>query len=283
MDNRFFDQPILNSPYEYPGQHWELDDQGQPTQQIIESRRRAEFITPIPKPKKRKGSPHQQQLVFDEGKGLSTAEQQYDPTPVINALRRQVDRWRRRSNPADWRVTPETARLLQHWRQHPFSNIRPFFCQVEAVETAIWLTEVAPSVGKTGKDFLDHLANASNDANPGLLRLALKLATGAGKTTVMAMLIAWQTINAVRRPTSRRFTRGFLVVTPGLTIRDRLRVLHPKTRTAITPAESWCRAICSATSTEPRSSLPTTTPSSCVSVWSCQRGAAHCSRGEAPN
>ena len=98
---------------------------------------------------------------------------------------------------------------------------------MEAVETAIWLAEVAPSAGKTGKDFLDHLANANNDANPGLLRLALKLATGAGKTTVMAMLIAWQTINAVRRPTSRRFTRGFLVVTPGLTIRDRLRVLQP--------------------------------------------------------
>src|SRR3546814_16857197 len=59
------------------------------------------------------------------------------------------------------------------------------------------------------------------------MRLALKLATGAGKTTVMAMLIAWQTINAVRRPNSKRFTRGFLIVTPGLTIRDRLRVLQP--------------------------------------------------------
>ncbi len=59
MDNRFFDQPILNSPYEYPRQHWELDDQGQPTQQIIESRRRAEFITPIPKPKKRRGEEHE--------------------------------------------------------------------------------------------------------------------------------------------------------------------------------------------------------------------------------
>ncbi len=55
------------------------------------------------------------------------------------------------------------------------------------------------------------------------MRLALKPATGAGKTAVMAMLIAWQTINAVRRPQSRRFTRGFLVVTPGITIRDRSR------------------------------------------------------------
>jgi type III restriction enzyme len=123
-------------------------------------------------------------------------------------------------------VTPETARLLQHWRHHPFSGVRPFFCQVEAVETAIWLTEVAPE-SATGKRILDHLVAANKDANPELLRLALKFATGAGKTTVMAMLIAWQTINAVRRPGSKRFTRGFLVVAPGITIKDRLRVLQP--------------------------------------------------------
>ncbi|MBI1763057.1 MAG: DEAD/DEAH box helicase family protein, partial [Acidobacteria bacterium] len=110
---------------------------------------------------------------------------------------------------------------------HPFSGVRQFFCQVEAVETAIWLTEVAPTLGPRGKKFLDHLANANHDANPELSRLALKLATGAGKTTVMAMLIAWQTINAVRHPGSNRFTRGFLVVAPGLTIKDRLRVLQP--------------------------------------------------------
>lgn len=130
-------------------------------------------------------------------------------------------------NPNDWQVTPETARLLQHWRYHPFNSIRPFFCQIEAVETVIWLTEVAPSAGQSAKGFLEYLANANNDANPELMRLALKLATGAGKTTVMAMLIAWQTINAVRRPNSKKFSRGFLVVAPGLTIRDRLRVLQP--------------------------------------------------------
>ncbi len=94
------------------------------------------------------------------------------------------------------------------------------------METAIWLTEVAPKLGPRGKKFLDHLANANNEANPGLNRLALKLATGAGKTTVMAMIIAWQTVNAVRHPGSKNFTRGFLVVTPGLTIKDRLRVLQ---------------------------------------------------------
>lgn len=226
-DNSFFERPVLNSPYEYPGRHWELDEQGQPTQQIIEKRRSAEFITPIPKPRKRKGSPDQQRMVFDEGVGLSTEEQQYDPTSVINNLRRHVDEWRSRPNPNDWQVTPETVRLLQHWRYHRFSGMRPFFCQVEAVETVIWLTEVAPKMGKAGKGFIEHLANANNEANPDLLRLALKLATGAGKTTVMAMLIAWQTINAVRRPQSKRFTRGFLVAAPGITIRDRLRVLQP--------------------------------------------------------
>jgi type III restriction enzyme len=227
MDNRFFEKPVLNSPYEYPARYWELDDDGQPTQKIIEKRRSAKFITPIPKPKKRKGAQKQLSLVLDEGKGLSTQEQQYDPTPIINALRRQVDQWRSLPNPNDWKVTPETARLLQHWRHHKFNSFRPFFCQVEAVETAIWLTEVAPKMGKAGKGFIEHLVNANNDANPDLSRLALKLATGAGKTMVMAMLIAWHTINKVRRPNSRKFTRGFLVVTPGLTIRDRLRVLQP--------------------------------------------------------
>ncbi|MCB0264963.1 MAG: DEAD/DEAH box helicase family protein, partial [Calditrichaeota bacterium] len=227
MDNRFFEQPILNSPYEYPARHWELDKDGQPTQQIIDNRRRAEFITPIPKPKKRKGTDKQAALVFDEGKGISSEKQQYDPTPVINQLRTHVDNWRNLPNPNDWKVTPETARLLKHWRHHKFNSIRPFFCQVEAVETAIWLTEVAPKMGKTGSRFLEHLENANNDANPELMRLALKMATGAGKTTVMAMLIAWQTINAVRRPASPRFSRGFLIVTPGLTIKDRLRVLQP--------------------------------------------------------
>jgi len=227
MNNQFFEHPILNSPYDYPNRHWELDDSGQPTQKIIESRRRAEFITPIPKPRKRKGTAEQSQLPFDDGMGLSSEEQQYDHTAIINGVRQQVDKWRALPNPNDWHVTPETARLLQHWRHHNFSSIRPFFCQVEAVETAIWLTEVAPNAGNVGKSFLEHLANANNDANPEIMRLALKLATGAGKTTVMAMLIAWQTINAVRKPQSKRFTRGFLIVAPGLTIRDRLRVLMP--------------------------------------------------------
>lgn len=226
MNNQFFKQPILNSPYEYPSRYWELDEHGQPTQKIINSRRRAEFITPIPKPRKHKASSQQQQLVFDEGKGLSSQEQQYDPTSLINNIRLEVDQWRNIPNPYDWSVTPDTARLLQHWRHHKFSGIRPFFCQREAVETIIWLTEVATRTAK-GKQILQLIADASYEANPELTRIALKMATGSGKTTVMAMIIAWQTINAVRHPNSKKFTRGFLVVTPGITIRDRLRVLQP--------------------------------------------------------
>src|SRR5680860_135785 len=146
----FFDQPILNAPYSYPSRHWELDNDGQPTQQIKESRRRAEFITPIPKPRKRTSKAGQESLLFNEGKGLSTSAQQYDHTAVINGVRQQVDHWRNLPDPNQWHVTPETAHLLQHWRHHRFGDIRPFFCQIEAVETAIWLTEVAPQAGKAG-------------------------------------------------------------------------------------------------------------------------------------
>ena len=228
MDNQFFERPILNSPYEFPARHWELDKNGQPTQQISEARRKAEFITPIPQPRKRKEKASQTEIVFNEGQGLSSEHQQYEATAtVINELRYFVEQWRNLPNPNDWKVTPDTQRLLQHWRHHRFNGVRPFFCQIEAVETAIWLTEVAPQMGKTGKRFLEHLADANKAANPELMRLALKLATGAGKTTVMAMIIAWQTINAVRQSGSNKFTRGFLVVTPGLTIKDRLRVLQP--------------------------------------------------------
>lgn len=226
MADQFFNQPILNSPYSYPARHWKLDESGQPTQEIVEQRRRADFITPIPKPRHRKNQPKQEAFVIDEGLGLSNEKQAYDHAEIINTVRREVDIWRQIPDPSKWGVTPETAWLLQHWRSYQFQGVRPFFCQVEAVETAIWLTEVAPNF-KVGKDILDRLERVNAEANPGLLRLALKLATGAGKTTVMAMVIAWQTLNAVRRPNSKNFTRGFLIVAPGITIKDRLRVLMP--------------------------------------------------------
>jgi type III restriction enzyme len=227
MEPGFFAQPILNSPYAMPQRHWELDADGQPTQRITESRRRSDLITPVPKPKKQKGAKGQSKMVLGGADDLSTKDQEYNPTPIINEVRGFVEAWRNLPNPEQWLVTPETARLLQHWRHHPFQGIRPFFCQVEAVETAIWLTEVAPKLGARTAKFAAHLKGANAEANPQLMRLALKLATGAGKTTVMAMLIAWQTVNAVRHPNSKQFSRGFLVVAPGITIRDRLRVIMP--------------------------------------------------------
>lgn len=225
MSNQFFEKPILNSPYEYPSRHWELDSSGQPTQQIIETRRRAEFITPIPKPKKQKGA-KQADLIFDEGKGLSNEDQQYSHTAIINAVRQEVDKWRTIPNPRNWHVTPETARLLQHWRHHKFSSIRPFFCQLKPVETAIWLTEVAPQIGKIGEKFLEHLSSANREANPELMRLALKLAPAPARPR------SWP-CSSPGRPSmpcvgpSKKFTRDFLLVAPGLTIKDRLRVLQP--------------------------------------------------------
>ena len=109
------------------------------------------------------------------------------------------------------------------------------------------------SAGRDGRQFVQRLQEANDQANPGLPRLALKLATGAGKTTVMAMLIAWQTVNAVRHPGSRRFTRGFLVVTPGLTIRDRLRVLQPNDPGQLLPEPELVPRACSAICTAPTS------------------------------
>lgn len=227
MNEGFFARPILNSPYAPPLRHWELDSEGQPTASILDSRRRSDLITPVPKPKKRRAGRGQTQMVFDQGNGLSSAAQEYNPTPIINEVRTFVEAWRNLPNPDQWLVSPETARLLQHWRHHTFQGVRPFFCQVEAVETAIWLAEVAPKLGARAAKFAAHLKGANAQANPELMRLALKLATGAGKTTVMAMLIAWQTVNAVRHPNSKQFSRGFLIVAPGITIRDRLRVLLP--------------------------------------------------------
>jgi len=221
----FFKKPILNSPYEAPRKHWELDGERRPTGRKLAGRRPAQYITAVPAAK----ASGQEKLTLHET-SLSDGGQEYDPMPVINEVRRHLDEWRRL--PVEQcGVTPVTARLLRHWREHDFLGQRPFFCQIEAVETIVWLTEVAGCISGRGpakhKGIREHFRGANERANPGLMRLALKLATGAGKTTVMAMLIAWQTLNALRSPNSPRFTRGFLVVAPGITIRDRLRVLLP--------------------------------------------------------
>lgn len=224
MQSSFFEQPILNSPYALPSQHWELDASGQPTNVVIGSRRRSSLVSPIPKARKAKGNA--QAGLFASSSEALGLEQEYNPTETINGIRSAVESWRNLPE-SQWQVTPETARLLRHWRSHEFANQRPFFCQIEAVETVIWLTEVAPKRSAQGGRFWAHIEAANAASNPELLRLALKLATGAGKTTVMAMLIAWQTVNAVRHPDGKRFSKGFLIVAPGITIKDRLRVLLP--------------------------------------------------------
>lgn len=235
----FFDTPILNSPYFNPAKHWELDQEGRPTDTILGSRRKSALWTALPGASSTAAST-QKSLVFDDD-GLSTEATEFNPSPIVNELRLELEIWRNLPNPAQWKVTSTTQRLLQHWRALQADEsqvIRPFFCQLEAVEAAIWLSEVAPEMGKRRRRFLDWLATANNFAlqpdgaepsatAPDLFRVAFKLATGAGKTTVMAMLIAWQALNAVRNPNSRRFSKGFLIVAPGITIRDRLRVLQP--------------------------------------------------------
>ncbi len=221
MSEEFFQSPILNTPYAEPDRHWELDGGGQPTSVIVARRRQSSLVSPIPKARKVRGKAIQADLLIDDEGG-----QEYNPTEVINGIRSAVESWRQLPE-SQWQVTPTTAQLLRHWRTHDFANQKPFFCQIEAVETVIWLTEVAPRSSSQGRRFWTHLEAANAASNPELLRLALKLATGAGKTTVMAMLIAWQTLNAVRHPNAKRFTRGFLVIAPGITIKDRLRVIQP--------------------------------------------------------
>ncbi len=98
MTEQFFERPILNSPYDYPARHWELDDEGQPTTRILDSRRRCDFITPVPKPKKRRKSKDQAEMVLDTGDDLSSADQEYTRT-IINEIRSYVEAWRNLPNP----------------------------------------------------------------------------------------------------------------------------------------------------------------------------------------
>jgi type III restriction enzyme len=215
--NSFYERPILNSPYEPPSLYHRLDETGQPIEgDPLKGRRPSKFIVPVPATRK-KAAATQTSLDFDT----------YSENAKINEIRGYLATWRDLPNPGDWGVTPATQRLLEHWRRpkEQWAGPRPFFCQLEAVETMIWLTEVAPRRAAT-KALLDQIAKENEEANPALFRMAMKMATGSGKTTVMAMLIAWQAINAARKET-KDFSRAFLIVAPGITIKDRLRVLQP--------------------------------------------------------
>ena len=162
MGNPLFDNPILNSPYSEPSRHHDLDGQGRPTGGPPKSgRRRSSLATPmVPPSKNKKGGGDQAELDLRKGdRGYVE-----DPTPIINEIRSQVSDWRRLPNPNSWGVTPISARLLQHWRRDNVEGIRPFFCQVEAVETVIWLTEVA-RVSPKQRRYPTYITNATAEHN----------------------------------------------------------------------------------------------------------------------
>lgn len=209
----FSDNPIITSPFDVPAFHFELDEEGQPTGKKLPGRRESIQVVPVPAARRR--APTQGQLALDDVAGQSRITK----NALVNEIRKHVAQWRVLPS-SQWGVSPETQRLLLHWRD-PSRTRRLFFCQLEAVETLIYLTEVAPN------RFHKQIEEANAEANPGLFRLAMKMATGSGKTTVMGMIIAWHAVNKARRARTRSFSDAFLIVAPGITIRDRLRVLIP--------------------------------------------------------
>ncbi|ONH34889.1 MULTISPECIES: BPTD_3080 family restriction endonuclease [Protofrankia] len=227
------ENPIINSPYAEPRRHWQFDEQGLITDELAAVRRPSESWIPVPTPRKGRGKAVQTELdILDVAERRRRNEQ-------VDQIRDRVAIWRQRRYP---NVTPTTRRLLEYWSDEEREN-RVLFCQREAAETAVFIAEAAP---KQGDEWVRNaLAEQNLDHNDGLPRVAFKMATGAGKTVVMAMLIAWQTLNKVASPNDARFTRRFLIVTPGVTIRDRLRVLLPadeenyyKQRDLV-PADLW--------------------------------------------
>lgn len=141
---------------------------------------------------------------------------------LINDIRGKVSTWRADGYQG---ATSVTVRLLEHWADERGCRLRPFFAQREAIETLVWLREVATRQTPERRE-LETLSRLHNDE---IVRHAVKMATGTGKTVVMGMLIAWQTLNAARTTRRRNLMHGerFLVLTPGLTVRDRLAELKP--------------------------------------------------------
>jgi len=208
------ENPVLNLPFSEPNRHFKFTEDGI-TDEIIDERRVSSYFVPIAPPKKRKGK--DQSTFFD----TEWTQDRIRENTFINQVRDSVARWRIGGYLG---ITRTTAQLLDYWK-NPERDRKLFFCQIEAIETVIYITEVA---NKYGDAWIDNdLRRFNEDANPLLYRIAIKMATGSGKTVVMAMLIAWHTLNKLANPTDSRFSDTFLVVTPGITIRDRLRVLLP--------------------------------------------------------
>jgi type III restriction enzyme len=212
MSQVVIENPIINSPYDEPTRHFRFTDEGI-TNEIVDGRRISSYFVPIAKPKK-KGA---KQLLFD----TEWTRDRIEENKLVNDIRRRVAIWRKGNYVG---LTPTTSRLIAYWTD-PNREKKLFFCQNEALETAIYITEVAK---KYGDGWIENAIREANDtSNPGLPRIAFKMATGSGKTVVMAMLIAWHTLNKRANPQDARFSDTFLIVTPGITIRDRLRVLLP--------------------------------------------------------
>ena len=212
MADVVIENPILNSPFEEPQRHFKFADEGI-TNEIVEARRDSSYFVPIPAAKKRGG-----QLAFD----TEWTKDRIEENRQINRIRERVSRWRKGGYAGN--LTSITRRLLAYWND-PEREKKLFFCQIEALETAIYLTEAAREFGDTWIE--NELRRGNEDANPLLNRIAFKMATGSGKTVVMGMLIAWQALNKIANSHDGRFSDAFLIVTPGITIRDRLRVLLP--------------------------------------------------------
>lgn len=234
MSTTVIDNPVLNGPYDVPARHWMLDEHGALTSDIAPKRRPSESWVPVPAQRKGRAARAAQPAAGVQGElDVTRTGERRDVNSTINRLRQEVDGWRSSGFPG---VTATTARLLRYWADAGRDN-RVFFAQREAVETAIYIAEVAgrlsaAQAGRTARvaesgwiqDWLDEQNAQHNEALP---RTALKMATGTGKTVVMAMLIAWQTLNKAANRSDSRFTNRFLLVTPGITIKDRLRVLFP--------------------------------------------------------
>lgn len=212
MKQVVIENPILNSPYEEPRKHFRFTDEGI-TNEIVEQRRISTYFVPIPRPKKKLA----RQLAFEtEWTADRVKENQF-----INQVRERVSLWRKGGYVG---ISRMTAHLLEYW-QRPDREKKLFFCQIEALETAIYITEVASRYGDSWIE--NELRRSNEESNPLLYRIAFKMATGSGKTLVMAMLIAWHALNKLANPQDARFSDTFLIVTPGITIRDRLQVLLP--------------------------------------------------------
>ncbi len=216
------ENPVINSPYVEPAQHFAFD-KGGITAKRVQGRRESEFFIPVARPKVLSAK---EQLEFD------AMQVQRERNHLINAIRLEVRTWRGSNYPG---LTSTSQRLLEHWRRADReANQRLFFCQLEAAETAMYLSEVASATlrrrdRRSGDlSIAEQLDVANRQYNGGLPRIAFKIATGGGKTVVMAMLIAWQALNRAARPGDGRFCPNFLLVTPGITVRDRLQVLRPQ-------------------------------------------------------